>query len=39
MELRGAPQNFTSLLRSACLIYTDNRLATRLEDQRQLKAS
>ena len=39
MELRGAPQNFTSLLRSACLLYADNRLATRLEDQRQLKAS
>ena len=39
MDLRGAPKNFTSLLRSACLIYTDNRLATRLEDQRQLKAS
>ena len=39
MELRGAPQNFTSLLRSACLIYMDNRLATRMEDLRQLKAS
>ena len=39
MELRGAPKNFTSLLRSACLINADNHLATRLEDQRQLKAS
>lgn len=39
MELRGAPQNFTSLLRSACLIYKDTSLATRMEDQRQLKAS
>ncbi|NCV52863.1 MAG: DNA-binding protein [Gammaproteobacteria bacterium] len=39
MELQGAPQNFTSLLRSACLIYMDNRLATRMEDLRQLKAS
>ena len=39
MELQGAPQNFTSLLRSACLIYMDNRLATRMEDQRQRQAS
>lgn len=30
--LNDAPQNFTSLLRSACLIYMDNRLATRLEN-------
>ena len=39
LELRGAPQNFTSLLRSACLIYMDNRLATRMEEERHLKAS
>lgn len=31
IALNDAPQNFTSLLRSACLIYMDNRLATRLE--------
>jgi len=29
-ELHEAPQNFTSLLRSACLIYMDSRLADRL---------
>ena len=39
MELRGAPQNFTSLLRSACLIHMDNRLSIRMESERQLKAS
>ena len=39
MELQGAPQNFTSLLRSACLIHMDNRLSTRMESERQLKAS
>ena len=38
LELRGAPQNFPSLLRSAYLLYTETRLATRLEDERHLKA-
>ncbi len=39
LELSGAPQNFTSLLRSACLIHMDNRLATRLQEKIELNAS
>lgn len=30
-QLNDAPKNFTSLLRSACLIHMDHQLATRLE--------
>ena len=37
MELRGAPQNFTSLLRSACLIYMDTALSTRLAEEKKLR--
>lgn len=37
MELSGAPQNFTSLLRSACLIHLDNQLSTRLADEEKLQ--
>lgn len=32
-KLSDAPKNFTSLLRSACLIHMDHKLATRLESE------
>lgn len=34
-QLRGAPKNFTSMLRSACLIYLDAELASRLSDRKE----
>lgn len=36
LRINGAPQNFSSLLRSACLIYKDNKLSTRIEDEESL---
>jgi len=35
-KISGAPKNFSSLLRSACLIYKDNALATRIAEEESL---